>query len=94
MIEFDLDKVKLEDPYIDIYWPDGRLLARTNNEKLFLSICVTIKENQAEGFYIAMTEDVKKGGNFETWPIRKNGRVIHGPKHLFRIYGTLLRKLI
>ena len=98
MINFDLDKTKLEDPYVDVYYPNGKLLVRTNNEKLFLSICVQIKQNNAEGFYVAMTDDVKDsydtGKKYKTYTINKNGRVIQTPTNFFKTYSKLLRELI
>lgn len=98
MIEFDLDKTKLEDPYVDVYYPDGKIVARTNNEKLFMSILLQIKENKAEGFYIAMTDEVKKaqenGEEYKTYPIEKTGRIKNTPNNLFRTYTRLLNMLV
>ena len=53
-IEFDFTKCP-KDPEVEVFHPDGTLLVRTDNEKLFLYICATIKEKQESGIVAALT---------------------------------------
>ena len=103
-IEFDFTKCP-KDPEVEVFHPDGTLLVRTDNEKLFLYICATIKEKQAEGYTVVMADEMdeylneKARGNTEAkepekMEITKFGRVRHPHPKFFKTYGNFLRELI
>ena len=104
MIDFDLENCP-KDEEVEVYYPDGTLLIRTNNDILFLYICSKIKENKADGFYACMAKEM------DVWrtlsmrgevlqephkiPITNYGRTKGPfPKGFFHAHGELLRKLI
>lgn len=103
-IEFDFSKCP-KDPEVEVFHPDGTLLVRTDDEKLFLYICTVIKENQVEGYTVAMADEIDAysneiaRGNFEAkepekMEITKFGRVRHPHPKFFKTYGNFLRELI
>lgn len=102
-LKIKLDFEALQDPYVDVYDPDDNLIIRTNDDKIFLSICCQIKEAHAEGFYVILTKDMKqyeeykaKGincGEPRRFPIMPYGRV-RQCNEMFHVYAELLRKLI
>jgi tRNA G46 methylase TrmB len=103
-IEFDFSKCP-KDPAVEVYHPDGTVLVRTDDEKLFLYICTVIKEKQAEGYTVVMADEMdeylneKARGNTEAkepekMEITKFGRVRHPHPKFFKTYGNFLRELI
>ena len=103
-IEFDFTKCP-KDPEVEVFHPDGTLLVRTDDEKLFLYICTVIKENQAEGYTVAIAEDmdsyrnaIERGEKGVIAPrkmeITKFGRVRQPHVMFFKTYGKFLKTLI
>lgn len=97
-IEFDFNVP--QDPYVELYDPEGKLVLRTNDEKKFLYVCCQIKDAKAEGYYVVLPEEMEKVHTLrpdeETrkYPVRPTGRVIGVGNKMFHVYGELLRKLI
>ena len=104
MINFDLENCPKDDE-VEVYYPDGTLLVRTDNDILFLYIRSKIKENNAAGFYVCMGEEMDKWRNAlahgekveepRKMQIANYGR-INGPfpKGFFHAHSELLRKII
>ena len=108
-IEFNLSQAP-KDPEVEVYHPDGTLLVRTDDEKMFLYICKTIKEQKAEGYYVVMADDMDKyrkaieNGEKTKEPyhmeIANYGRIKdfrlrpHSCTNFFRSYAELLRAII
>lgn len=88
-----------QDPYIEVYDFENKLVMRTNDEKKFLNICCQIKDAHAEGYYVIILDDKNKPekdneGNVVKHPIMPNGRVIGTGNKMFHVYAEMLRKLI
>lgn len=88
-----------QDPYVEVYDPDGKLVMRTNDEKNFLNICCQIKDAHADGYYVVILDDenkpeMDKEGNIITYPIKPYGRVTGAGNKMFHVYSEMLRKLI
>ena len=85
-IDFDFNPP--QDPYVEVYGPDDKLVLRTNDDRKFLWICCQIKDHNAEGYYVIVPEEGKK------YPIGSNGRTKDLGGVAFKTYGELLRKLV
>ena len=89
-----------QDPYIEMYGPDDKLIMRTNNEKLFLTVCCQIKDAHAEGYYVVVPEEMEKArkknpdAEIIKHEITPYGRLRLNGYQIFHVYGELLRKLI
>lgn len=89
-----------QDPYVEVYGPDGKLVMRTNDEKKFLNICCQIKDAHAEGYYITILDDetgkpeMDKEGGIITYPIKPYGMVTGAGGKMFYVHGEMLRKLM
>lgn len=104
MIDFDLENCP-KDEEVEVYYPDGTLLVRTDNDILFLYICSKIKENKVDGFYACMAKEMEEWRSRSMRgevlqephkiPITNYGRA-RGPfpKGFFHVHAELLRKLI
>lgn len=100
-----MDKIKFDfnvpqDPYVELYDPEGNLILRTNDEKKFLWVCCQIKDASADGYYVVVPEEMEKirknnpNAELIKHPISQFGRVKVGNSKMFRVYGELLKKLI
>ena len=88
-----------QDPYVEVYGPDGKLVMRTNDEKKFLNICCQIKDAHAEGYCVVILDSENKPekdneGNIVKYPIMPYGRVRGVGNKMFHVYAEMLRKLI
>ena len=89
-----------QDPYVELYGPDDKLVLRTNDDKKFLWICCQIKDANAEGYYAVVPEEMEKirknnpNAELIKHPISQSGRVKVGNSKMFHVHGELLRKLI
>lgn len=97
-INFDFNTP--EDPYVELYGPDDKLIMRTNDDRKFLWICCQIKDAKAEGYYVVVPEEMEKARkqNPDTEIIKHEitpyGRLRLNGYQIFHVYGELLRKLI
>ena len=96
-IKFDFDVP--QDPYVEVYDPDGELVIRTNDDKVFLKICCQIKDAKAEGYYVVNLDEMGKirernpQAEVIKHPITSYGRVRLNGSMMFHVYGELLRHI-
>ena len=89
-----------QDPYVEVYDPEDKLVMRTNDDIKFLYLCCQINDAHAEGYYVVVPDEMKKirenNPDAETvkHEITPHGRCRVGNSNMFHVHGDLLRKLI
>ena len=97
-IEFDFNVP--EDPIVELYDPEDKLVLRTRDEHKFLYLCCQIKDHKAEGYYVVIPEEMEKirqkNPDAETikYDVLPSGRVKGAGGKMFWVEGKLLRELI
>lgn len=78
----------IQDNYVGIYSPNGKLIGNTNSELVFNDFRLQIAKERAEGYffmYDGIKYTIRSDGKVDNWPCKLFDTCMNQMEELFRI---------